>query len=407
MYTPPFSITPQAINLIAEISAMMERFALRMEQDDALLLRKINRIKTIQGSLAIEGNTLTESQITDIIDGKHVVAPIREIQEVRNAIKTYNLYSQFDPYSVKDLLKAHGVMMEALTDDAGHFRKGGVGVFAGTKAIHIAPQAHRVPTLIAELFEWLRKAPDHLLIKSCVFHYEFEFIHPFSDGNGRTGRLWQSLILGKLHPAFEHLPIENMVYANQQGYYNAINLSTKKSDSGVFIDFMLEEIFKTLKKRQGKPLTRENTRYPETTYPSMVLRDTSYCEYNGYPQDKNTREFERSTPIKNYPTQEEIEFAQEKHAEAQEITILTREITQEESHITQEKHRGAQENTQEKILSAIRKNPRITRRELAILLERTEDSIKYQLLKLTRQGTIKHVGATKAGEWVIIEKNDR
>ncbi|MDE5624052.1 MAG: Fic family protein, partial [Alistipes sp.] len=136
MYTPPFKITARAINLIAEISAMVERFAIRMEQDDALLLRKINRIKTIQGSLAIEGNTLTESQITDIIDGKHVVAPIREIQEVRNAIKTYNLYSQLDPYSVKNLLQAHGVMMEALTDDAGHFRKGGVGVFAGTTPIH-------------------------------------------------------------------------------------------------------------------------------------------------------------------------------------------------------------------------------------------------------------------------------
>ncbi|MDE6711542.1 MAG: Fic family protein, partial [Alistipes sp.] len=251
MYTPPFKITSRAINLIAEISAMIERFAIRMEQDDALLLRKINRIKTIQGSLAIEGNTLTESQITDIIDGKHVIAPLREIQEVRNAIKTYNLYPRLNPYSVKDLLLAHGIMMEALTDDAGHFRKTGVGVFAGTKPIHVAPPAHRVPTLIAELFEWLTKATDHLLIKSCVFHYEFEFIHPFSDGNGRTGRLWQSLILGKLHPVFEHLPIENMVYANQQGYYDAINRSTDATDSGIFIDFMLEEIYKTLKKRQG------------------------------------------------------------------------------------------------------------------------------------------------------------
>lgn len=251
MYTPPFTISPRTIHLIADISALVERYAIRMEQEDALLLRKINRIKTIQGSLAIEGNTLSESQITDILDGKHIVAPIREIQEVRNAIKTYNSYHTFDPYSVDDLLIAHKIMMEALVDNAGHFRQGGVGVFAGTQLIHMAPPADRVPYLIKDLFEWLRKSDDHLLIKSCVFHYEFEFIHPFSDGNGRIGRLWQSLILGKLHPVFEHLPVENMVFANQQAYYNAINRSTDAVNSGIFIDFMLQEIYETLKKRQG------------------------------------------------------------------------------------------------------------------------------------------------------------
>ncbi len=324
MYIPPFKISAHAINLIADISAMIERFAIRMERDDALLLRKINRVKTIQGSLAIEGNTLTESQITDIIDGKHVIAPIREIQEVRNAIKTYNLYSDLDPYSVKDLLSAHKTMMEALIDDAGHFRRSGVGVFSGTKAIHVALPAQRVPTLISELFEWLKDADDHLLIKSCVFHYEFEFIHPFSDGNGRIGRLWQSLILGKLHPVFEHLPIENMVHTNQQGYYDAINRSTEATDSGIFVNFMLQEIYNTLKNRQGDPI---------------------------------------SAPI------------------AQEIT---------------------QEITQEKILNAIRNNPHITRRELSALSGRTEDSIKYILQKLTRQGIIKHIGPTKGGEWIIL-----
>ena len=242
MYTPPFTISPRTIHLIADISALVERYAIRMEQEDALLLRKINRIKTIQGSLAIEGNTLSESQITDILDGKHIVAPIREIQEVRNAIKTYNSYHTFDPYSVDDLLIAHKIMTEALVDNTGHFRQGGVGVFAGTQLIHMAPPADRVPYLIKDLFEWLR---------SCVFHYEFEFIHPFSDGNGRIGRLWQSLILGKLHPVFEHLPVENMVFANQQAYYNAINRSTDAVNSGIFIDFMLQEIYETLKKRQG------------------------------------------------------------------------------------------------------------------------------------------------------------
>lgn len=253
MYTPPFTISSRAIHLIADISAQIERYAIRMEQADSLLLRKINRIKTIQGSLAIEGNTLSEDQITDIIDGKHIVAPIREIQEVRNAIKTYNLYPTLDPYSMDDLLKAHRIMMEALVDNAGRFRQGGVGVFAGTQLIHMAPPADRVPYLMKDLFEWLRESDDHLLIRSCVFHYEFEFIHPFSDGNGRIGRLWQSLILGKLHPIFEHIPVENMVFANQQAYYNAINQSTDAVNSGIFIEFMLQEIYNTLKNRQGEP----------------------------------------------------------------------------------------------------------------------------------------------------------
>lgn len=400
MYVPPFKITTRAINLIAEISAMVERFAIRMEQNDALLLRKINRIKTIQGSLAIEGNTLTESQITDIIDGKHVVAPIREIQEVKNAIKTYNLYTQLDPYSTKDLLRAHGVMMEALTDDAGHFRKSGVGVFAGAKAIHIASPANRVPTLIADLFEWLKKADDHLLIKSCVFHYEFEFIHPFSDGNGRTGRLWQSLILGQLNPVFEHLPIENMVYANQQGYYDAINRSTDATDSGIFVDFMLEEIFKTLKKRQGKPLAPESEPYPPyiNTHSMEVHDNSEKATFNGervdLPRKRHdfTQETERNTQGWPEITQEKRQFTQEKEINTQEIDGITQENPR---------------NTQEQILKAIRNNPRITRRELAVMLNRTEDSIKYQLLKLTRQGAIKHVGATKAGEWKIYQSKEQ
>ncbi len=228
-----------------------------MEQADALLLRKANRIKTIHSSLAIEGNRLSESEVIDIIEGKQVVAPIREIQEVKNAIATYNAYETFNPYSVDDLLRAHSLMMSALSDDAGHFRRDGVGVFSEEKLIHLAPPALRVPTLISDLFDWLKTSEDHLLIKSCVFHYEFEFIHPFSDGNGRMGRLWQSLILGKLHPVFEHLPVENMVYANQEAYYNAISQSTAAADCGAFIDFMLGEILSTLKKRQGEPIKND------------------------------------------------------------------------------------------------------------------------------------------------------
>lgn len=253
-YQPPFTVSAKAISMIAEISALIERYAIRLEQHDALKLRKANKIKTIQSSLAIEGNTLSEGQVTDILDGKKVVAPLREIQEVRNAIATYDLFPQLDPFSVSDLLKAHGVMMSALVDEAGKFRRGGVGVFAGKQAVHIAPPAERVPTLIADLFSWLKNAEDHLLIRSCVFHYEFEFIHPFADGNGRMGRLWQSLILARLNPVFQHLPVETMVHDNQQQYYQAINASTESGNSGIFIDFMLHELLQALKLHQA-PLT--------------------------------------------------------------------------------------------------------------------------------------------------------
>lgn len=248
MTIPPFNISAEAINRIAEISALLERHNIALEGELGLVLRKANRIKTIHSSLAIEGNTLSEDEVRDIINGKPVVAPNRQIQEVKNAIRIYDLYSQLNPFAEKDLLKAHSVMMEALTDDAGRYRSGGVGVFGESGLIHMAPPPQRVPELMGELFAWLKKSKDHLLIRSCVFHYEFEFIHPFSDGNGRTGRLWQSLILGRLNPLFEHLSVENMVYANQQEYYNAIATSSAEGQSGPFIDFMLNEILKALQK---------------------------------------------------------------------------------------------------------------------------------------------------------------
>ena len=252
MYKPPFTVSAKAINLIAMISSQLERYAIRMEQEDTLRLRRANRIKTIHSSLAIEGNTLSIGEVQAVLEGKKVVASLKEIQEVRNAIKTYELYPKLNPFSIQDLLLAHGTMMSGLVDEAGMFRKGGVGVFDGDKPIHFAPPADRVRDLMSDLFGWLENADDHLLIRSCVFHYEFEFIHPFADGNGRIGRLWQSLILGRLNPIFEHLPVENMVYSNQQAYYHAINRSSDLGDSGPFIDFMLEEILNALVGHQGK-----------------------------------------------------------------------------------------------------------------------------------------------------------
>ena len=253
-YIPPFTLSAKAVGLVADIAAQMERFAIRMEQSDALRLRKVNRIKTIHSSLAIEGNQLLESEVADILDGKTVVAPIREIQEVKNAIKVYEEFEKLNPFSIDDLLHAHDLMMAALTDDAGHFRKGGVGVFSETGMVHLAPPAERVRDLMGDLFAWLKNDDNHLLVRSCVFHYEFEFIHPFNDGNGRMGRLWQSLILSRWNPSFAHLPVENMVYANQQAYYDAIAQSTKQGDCGPFIDFMLGEIQRAVISHKGAPV---------------------------------------------------------------------------------------------------------------------------------------------------------
>lgn len=284
MYTPPFTISAETINKIAEISGQIERYAIRLEQTDALHLRKANRIRTIHSSLAIEGNKLTEDEVCDIINGKNIVAPIREIQEVKNAIKTYEMCPHLDAFKEEDLLKAHAQMMEAIIDNPGRYRHGGVGVFSEQGLVHMAPPADRVPYLMRDLFEWLNQSKDHLLIRSCVFHYEFEFIHPFADGNGRMGRLWQSLILGKLHPLFEHLPVENMVFSNQQAYYDAITASTQAANSGPFIDFMLSEILETLKSHQGEELYRVYDKVHDKVhdkYPNITDSAWNVLDYLG------------------------------------------------------------------------------------------------------------------------------
>ena len=232
--------------MIAEIVALLERSLFRPGCADTLKLRRVNQIRTIQASLAIEGNPLSEEQVSEILNGKRVTASLRQIQEVKNAIAVYDIAEELNPYSVDDLLRAHGMMMAALMERPGEFRWSGAGVVKKGKVIHVAPPAHLVPGQMEELFSWLRNASDHPLIKSCVFHYEFEFIHPFTDGNGRIGRLWQSLILGKWNPVFLRLPVETMVYNNQSQYYRAINESSTENDSGIFIDFMLRTILSAL-----------------------------------------------------------------------------------------------------------------------------------------------------------------
>jgi Fic family protein len=245
-YQPPFTLSREIVLLAAEIGVRVGRLAVQLEQESSLRLRRINRIRTIAGSLAIEGNALSEAQITAILDGKRVLAPPREIQEARNALAAYEQLPNWNPLQQADLLMAHRVLMLGLIDSAGRYRQGGVGVMAGDQVLHMAPPANQVPRLMDDLFAWLGKTGDHPLIASSVFHYEFEFIHPFADGNGRIGRLWQTLLLSRWQPLFAHLPVESLVHQHQAAYYQAINQSTAQTDCAPFIVFMLSMIRDTL-----------------------------------------------------------------------------------------------------------------------------------------------------------------
>ncbi len=242
MYQPPYTITPAIVNLVARISEAVGRLTAFTETAKTLRLRRINRVRTIRGSLAIEGNTLSEEQITAILEGKRVIAPPREIQEVRNAIAAYDRFEKWRPDSKTDLQEAHRILMAGLIDGAGTYRRGGVGVMEGTQVIHVAPPADRIPALMDNLFRWLAVSEEQSLITSSVFHYEFEFIHPFADGNGRMGRLWQTLILSIWNPLFADIPVESLIHEHQQEYYAAINRSTEEADSSVFVEFMLKMI---------------------------------------------------------------------------------------------------------------------------------------------------------------------
>ncbi|QLQ33897.1 MAG: Fic family protein [Candidatus Thiothrix singaporensis] len=245
-YQPPFTITNDILTLVADISERVGQLKQWYDKEIDLRLRRINRIRSVAGSLAIEGNTLTEEQITALLDGKLVIAPPREIQEAKNALDTYEQMPQWNPRQEPDLLAAHKTMMLGLIDSAGMYRSGGVGVFAGKQVLHMAPPANQLHRLMADLFQWLQTTDTHPLVASSVFHFEFEFIHPFADGNGRMGRLWQTLILSKWHPLFANLPVESLVHKNQAAYYQALQDSTQQTDCAPFISFMLGMIRDTL-----------------------------------------------------------------------------------------------------------------------------------------------------------------
>lgn len=262
---PPYHLTQKILQLIASVSEKLGEVNANYLSRQSPQLRKINRIKTIHSSLSIEGNTLSEEQITALVDNKRVLGPQKDITEVLNAIKVYDQLRSFKSTSEKSFLKAHHLMMAGLIKGAGTYRTGGVGIVKGKKVEHVAPPAHHLKFLMKNLFAYVRDKNESVLIKSCVFHYELEFIHPFIDGNGRMGRLWQTMILMEAYPVFEYLPFETLISRTQKQYYRALAMSDKQGHSTPFIEYMLEVIDKSLKEL--------------LTYKNRVLKDTERLDY--------------------------------------------------------------------------------------------------------------------------------
>ena len=240
---PPFEITNTIIDSVAEIAELVGRLTSTNQLSSNPTLRRSNRIRTIHGSLAIEQNTLSLEQVTAVLNGKHVLASPKDVAEVKNAYEIYERLDELDPYSVDDLLTAHGIMTRELVDESGMFRTRPVGVVNQEgRVLHFGTLPQYVPDLVMELLDWVKNSDVHMLIRSCVFHYEFELIHPFADGNGRVGRLWHTLLLSKWNPAFAWLPVESIIHDRQEEYYAAINASNAAGESTVFIAFMLSAI---------------------------------------------------------------------------------------------------------------------------------------------------------------------
>ena len=263
-YKPPFHMTDRIVNLVAAISEQIGRITVLSHGILNPHLRKENRIRTIHSSLAIEHNSLSLEQVTAILAGKRILGNPNEIREVKNAYDAYELMLTLNPYSVKDLLKAHELMMAGLIKENGSFRQGDVGVFDGNVVIHVAPPARLVPQEIQDLFDWYQKSELHPLIKSAIFHYEFEFIHPFADGNGRMGRMWHSLLIGRWNEIFYWLPVEELIRNRQQEYYDALGKSDHEGDSASFVELMLEIFLDTLQETTfvGK---KEDSNAPSNT----------------------------------------------------------------------------------------------------------------------------------------------
>lgn len=254
-YQPPYELTDEMVKEIAEISALAERAQWLSPLENSLTLRRKNRIQTVYSSLAIEANLLSEDQVTAVLGGARVLAPPKDILEVQNAYEAYERIASLDPYSLEDLCSAHQVMMQGLTPEAGMFRSGPVGVVKNGEIIHFGTLPAYVPDNMEQLFRWLRESDAHMLVKSCIFHYEFEVIHPFADGNGRTGRLWHTLLLSHWKPLFAWIPVESLIFRHQEEYYDAINRSNVTGDGSAFLAFMLFVIKQSLQEVQSIPLS--------------------------------------------------------------------------------------------------------------------------------------------------------
>ena len=275
-YKPPFTMTEDITNLVIEIGELTGVITLKENLSTSPILRRENRIRSIHSSLAIEQNTLTLGQVSDVINGKRVLGPPQDIREVQNAYEAYEMLMKLNPYSIKDLLEAHKVMMSDLVKEAGIYRSKGVGVYAGDDLIHAGTPPQYVPGLISELFAWLKEASLHPLIKSCIFHYEFEFIHPFADGNGRIGRLWHTLILSKWKGFFLWLPIETLIKERQENYYMVLNAANTEGESTVFVHFMLcviRDILKELAANDKENLHVETRETKEEQVVYLLLKD--------------------------------------------------------------------------------------------------------------------------------------
>ena len=303
MYVPPFTVSAEIIRLIGEISEQVGSIMTRLGDNvPSPQLRKKNQIKTIHSSLAIENNTLSLKQITDIIDGKRVLGAPDEIQEVKNAIEAYHLMPELDAFKEKDLLRAHELMMKDLVRNSGHYRHEGVGVFDGNgNCLHMAPLAERVPMLMGDLFEWVKKTDVHPLVRSCVFHYEFEFIHPFIDGNGRMGRYWQTMLLSRWKGIFAWLPVETIVKEHQQEYYHVIQKCDQAGESTLFVEYMLRCLLDAMANYddddaevQDKIQDKVQDKFPEVSQPVWdvfdIIRNNPKVTVNSICEQINLKE---------------------------------------------------------------------------------------------------------------------
>ena len=262
---PPYTITEKAANYLAKIVEAVTRLEFGTEFRRDIRLHRENRIRTIHSSLAIEGNTLSISEVTAVIQGNVVAGKQEDIKEVKNAYEAYDRILTLDPYSIEDFLKAHKWMTQGLLEESGKFRSGDVGVFDGDKAVHIGARPQFVPQLTEELFTWAKESDLHPVLKSAILHYEIETIHPFADGNGRIGRLWQTLLLAKWNELFAWIPMESILWQNRLQYYTAIEMARKANDSGVFIEFTLSALYEIIAEQEKHQVEHQDKHQVELT----------------------------------------------------------------------------------------------------------------------------------------------